>query len=206
MEVPLAIAAVIAIAGAIGGSVMLIARWVGRPTTRPPTRRRRGFSREITYHLPSRLSQSVTTGYGLEPVDPAILAMAAVPLPGTDRGCFLEVVGETSYQPNLEVAFENAADREDTFHLFPEIGNAFDANAVMVLSSTRHPIGYLTREEAPRYRQALLALRGRGQIGSCRGRFVGGTDDKPTIGVWLDVIAATHLAEHFGVEYERVRH
>ena len=139
-------------------------------------------------------------------VDEAILALRAVDLPGTGRGCFVEVVGESFRLDALRRSMtEDDGSQDATFHLFPEVGNQFDENAIAVLTDQRVIVGYLTREDAPRYRQTLFELRARGEIGRCSGRFVGGTTEKPNIGVWLDLIPPTRLAKHFGVAYEPVR-
>jgi hypothetical protein len=137
--------------------------------------------------------------------DEALMRLKPVSLPGTDRGCFVEVVGESFRLDVLRDALDSSEGREASFFLFPEIANEADLNAVAVMTDERKLIGYLTREDAPRYRQTLFELRARGEIGRAFGRFVGGTEEKPNIGVWLDVVPPTVLAKHFGIKYTPVR-
>jgi hypothetical protein len=126
-------------------------------------------------------------------------------LPGTDTGCYLEVHGEASYQPALQRAREtNGRSRESRFFVAPEFDNPHDENAVMVMSEEGETIGYLTAADAPRYRQTLVVIHQRGEIGQCRGQFVGGTKAKPTIGVWLDIVSPTQFAATYDVKYKRV--
>jgi hypothetical protein len=71
--------------------------------------------------------------------------------------------------------------------------NPFDPNAVVVLSERGKPIGYLSRQDAVRYRPVFLALTAKGQVATCRAKMFGGTADKANIGVWLDIDAVEDL-------------
>jgi HIRAN domain len=81
------------------------------------------------------------------------------------------------------------ADEEDyrVFQAFliPEPDNRYDANAVGVWSSCGQ-VGHLPREDALLYRPLFDEIRSRGyEGGSCEGVMLGGTPDKPNIGILL---------------------
>jgi hypothetical protein len=128
-------------------------------------------------------------------------------LPGTGRGYFVEVVGESNYQDAL-VALRRSlgGSRECTVLLAAEPDNAFDKNAVVVKSSAGLTLGYLTREDAARYQQVLLQLAVKGhRLMAAAAQLVGGTNSKPSIGVWLDLQGATIIAKSFELDYKRVK-
>jgi hypothetical protein len=126
-------------------------------------------------------------------------------LPGTGRGFFVEVAGESFYQPALRTLQTLAGKEPVRVLLYPEPENAHDSNAVAIKTFEGETVGYLTRDDAPRYQQTLLALRERGQVGVCSAQLVGGTDDKPSIGIFLDIEVPTHVAKELGVTYKPVR-
>jgi len=126
-------------------------------------------------------------------------------LPGTGRGFFIEVVGESHYQPQLRQLQAIAGTDPVRVLLHPEPENPHDANAVAVKTFEGETLGYLTREDAPRYQQTLLALRERGQTGICSARLVGGDATRPAIGIWLDLEPPTVVAAACDVKYTRVR-
>jgi hypothetical protein len=126
-------------------------------------------------------------------------------LPGTSRGYFVEVVGESYRQDVLKKCLnESGRERLLDLILVPEPENPSDANAVAILTLGNQLIGYLKREVAPRYQPTLIELQRRGLTTTCSGKLVGGESDKPSIGVWLDLEAPTILAKAVAVKYRRV--
>jgi hypothetical protein len=115
----------------------------------------------------------------------------------------LAVVGESHRQEALWIIVggrhgPEVRVRMDIFAaLLPETGNPYDPNAVAVWISGFH-VGYLPREEAPRYRPGLIALQEEhGQPVALPGVIIGGgmRDDGPgNLGVFL-----SHNPEDFGL-------
>ena len=91
------------------------------------------------------------------------------------------VVGESHYQPALR-DIRDAEGREFTAFLEVEPDNPHDSNAVRVVGPYGGTIGYLPRSAARRSR-AIVAKTGRIEV---EAKMLGGTREKPTIGVWLD--------------------
>lgn len=117
---------------------------------------------------------------------------AEIRLPGSGR-FRLMVVGEASYQDNLEQICSGrtteSVDKIETAHLILEDSNPYDRNAVSVEIEGRK-VGYLNREDAKAYR---TYLQGKGQpnaIGTCHANIRGGwkrsKKDAGHFGVWLD--------------------
>lgn len=106
-----------------------------------------------------------------------------------DKGDFnIEVVGEQSYQDELRYLLTTAgAERMVLVSVRPEPANKFDRNAVVVLSPRPRPIGYLPKEAMWIVQPALTAFIRTARHARCQGRLVGGTVDRPTIGIWLDL-------------------
>ena len=107
----------------------------------------------------------------------------------------LEVVGEASYQENLWRVVGGGGSSNDRVRLevyavlVAEPDNPYDANAVSVwIQGLR--VGYLSREDARRYRPGLLALeRQHGKPIALAGAIVGGgmrADGPGRLGVFLD--------------------
>ena len=71
--------------------------------------------------------------------------------------------------------------------VYGEPTNAYDANAVRVDASDGSQVGYLSREDAIAYRAVFEALATCGRVGTCRAPLIGGTTEKPSIGVVLDL-------------------
>jgi hypothetical protein len=88
------------------------------------------------------------------------------------RGWTIEVVGEASYQGNLQQQYRSHGgvdhDVKALATLMPEDGNKHDPNAVKV-EIGRQPVGYLTREMSAQYRAALGA-----SPGQCEAKIAGG--------------------------------
>src|SRR6266508_2640050 len=107
----------------------------------------------------------------------------------------LEVVGEASYQDNLWRVVGGRSSPEDRVRvdvyavLVAETDNPYDANAVSVWVQGLK-VGYLSRDDARRYRPGLLALENRhGTPIALAGAIVGGgmrADGPGRLGVFLD--------------------
>ncbi len=81
-------------------------------------------------------------------------------------------------------------DRVFRASLVPEPDNKYDENAVGVWSAMGQ-IGHLPREDARKYRPLFDEIRRRGYDGgSCEAFMLGGTPDKPNIGIVLRLSAA----------------
>ena len=124
----------------------------------------------------------------------------AVRVPGTGRGYFFEVVGESFYQDALRTLPE-----EPTVRLTAEPDNPHDANAVAIQSLDGATLGYMPREEAARYQHLMLELAERGLAAVCQATAIGGTAEKPSRGIVLDLDGPTIVAAKLGLEYERRR-
>lgn len=107
----------------------------------------------------------------------------------------LEVVGEASYQDNLWRVAGGRSSPEDRVRvdvyavLVAETDNPYDANAVSVWVQGLK-VGYLSRDDARRYRPGLLALEQKhGKPIALSGAIVGGgirADGPGRLGVFLD--------------------
>ena len=81
-----------------------------------------------------------------------------------------------------------ASDRTVIVVLIPEPKNKHDANAVAIHAESGSVIGYLKRDDAALYQPKILQhMRVSGAYPSCKGKFFGGTTEKPSLGVWLDI-------------------
>lgn len=100
----------------------------------------------------------------------------------------VEVVGEEFYQDELRYLLQRAgAERTVVVSVRPEPTNKFDRNAVVVISPRSRTIGYLPKESMWIVQPALTAFLRTARVARCQGRLVGGTVDKPSIGIWLDL-------------------
>ena len=96
----------------------------------------------------------------------------------------LEVVGESHYQDALRLVLNDSGPEVHAL-LVPEPENPYDANAVAVWANG-HKVGHLGREDAEVFQpivQNLMDELGPIAVG---GRVVGGSKDKPSLGIWLD--------------------
>lgn len=99
-------------------------------------------------------------------------------------------VGESYYQPALRSACgaraQEAVQMECTAALLLEPDNPYDGNAVMVQANGQQ-CGHLPREDALRYRQAMLAAAEKGFVVACRAVIAGrGSDGETTnLGIFL---------------------
>ncbi len=92
------------------------------------------------------------------------------------------VKGESNYQEHLERAAEETDLEVD---LFLEDHNKFDKNAVAIVFET-DTVGYLSREDAVKYRAAIKALGHPQAIGTCAAKVTGGGEGR-SYGIVLDL-------------------
>lgn len=131
------------------------------------------YVRSVSFEVPSVPENAILLGGGI--------------------GGFITVVGESHYQTQLRRAkscAERVADR-DGYHLEflsqlePEPTNAFDCNAVRLLFGGQ-TVGYLTRADAVTFLQTHAEAIASKRPIFARTRIIGGTWEKPTIGLLLD--------------------
>jgi hypothetical protein len=110
-----------------------------------------------------------------------------VPFACNTRDFCVEVVGESHYQNALKAARQSRG--KDFVHVFlqREPNNPYDPNAVAVLSELLQVIGHLPRASAIAYAPVLDAVEQAGFRATCEGRIGGGSKDKPSLGIWLDL-------------------
>lgn len=124
-------------------------------------------------------SMSITVGVV---VDSSVASLMR-PQSSGRRHTFMDVVGESHYQPALRRALRAKPDRAISVILQPEPTNPYDKNAVAVLESeSRDTLGYLRREVATQYHAAIAA---RVEV-QCAAQLTGGEDDKPSVGLVVD--------------------
>lgn len=115
----------------------------------------------------------------------------------------VEVVGESHYQGTLErIAGGRTIDGprypDHQAVLMPEPSNPYDRNAVRVYLGPPHAlVGYLTREDAVRYRPVIDRLAATGRLVACLASLKGGWDrgpkDRVMFGVTLYLDIPTNL-------------
>ncbi len=99
----------------------------------------------------------------------------------------LEIKGESHYQASIaEIVHKHGKVNLDAV-LILEDENPYDHNAVRVEMDGKI-IGYLSREVAPIYREQLRLAGWPQAKGMCRAKIFGGTSDRPSFGVWLDIL------------------
>lgn len=103
------------------------------------------------------------------------------------------VVGESNYQEHLERA---AQDDDLEVSLFLEDYNKFDKNAVAVVFDT-DTVGYLSHENAVKYRNAIKSLGHPLAIGTCAAKVIGGGEDR-SYGIVLDLNLSNLEIEKIG--------
>ncbi|HYI15050.1 MAG TPA: hypothetical protein VEX37_06645 [Thermomicrobiales bacterium] len=106
---------------------------------------------------------------------------------------FVHAVGEASYQEELqEVVDQHGGSNADGVKievhvaLIPEPSNRHDRNAVSIQMEGRK-VAYLSREDAIDYQEVIRHLARRKRFGACRAFIFGGSRDKPSYGVFLDL-------------------
>lgn len=106
----------------------------------------------------------------------------------------LPIRGESHYLRTLKEVKAQSACVFVT--LRPEPGNPHDPRAIRVVADGDRTLGYLSRENAARYSEPTLDWWNQaGLLIGCRALLIGGDEDRPNIGVWLDMIAPEQLSE-----------
>jgi hypothetical protein len=77
-----------------------------------------------------------------------------------------------------------------------------DPNAVKVCIRGGAQVDYLSRDDAGRYHLALKTSAEGGHRGVCRARLIGGTEDRPSLGVILDLRPAHDLRHALGQRFQ----
>jgi hypothetical protein len=95
----------------------------------------------------------------------------------------IEIVGESGYQDYLRTLRRR---RELEIVLRPDPTNAHDRNAVVVLIDDQ-PVGYLPRAAAKEWQPLLAAAEAEGFYVAGPAEILGGTKDKPNMGVFGSV-------------------
>ncbi len=125
-----------------------------------------------------------------EPDQPQTLPENAIRL-GGGVGGFIEVVGESRYQEACQKARASGQTvgnyREFWAALEPEPTNPADSEAVRVHLDGQ-TLGYLTRGDARTFRKTHVEAISSGRPVFCHARPIGGSRDKPTIGIMLDFL------------------
>ncbi len=118
------------------------------------------------------------------------------------------IAGESHYMAALKRAKGLAEDEDGksvvTIVLQREPDNQFDKNAIKVfavIGGQLEAVGYLSRDTAVEYRDAVEMWEAKGYYVSCKGALFGGTKQKPNIGVWLDLPNPEDVEEEYGEQF-----
>jgi hypothetical protein len=84
--------------------------------------------------------------------------------------------------------------------LKPEPTNPFDKNAIVVTSQAGDTLGYLARGDAVDYADAFAILSAVNGFGLCHAKLIGGTAEKRSYGVLLDLREPADLLEYLAVQ------
>lgn len=95
----------------------------------------------------------------------------------------IDIVGESFHTDNLQVLKRKYGGREFQIVLRPEPANPYDSNAVVVLVDGL-VVGHLARDMAREWQPMLIAAEAEGFLCVGRAELLGGTKDKPNIGVF----------------------
>jgi hypothetical protein len=109
----------------------------------------------------------------------------------------LAIVGESHYQDVLRQLLTSTAQSGGIFAVAVqcEPNNKFDSNAVRVSTADDRTIGYLARDVAPHYCDAVGEIETAGYRITCFGKLAGGDDGRPSIGVWIDLLDVDDLED-----------
>ena len=77
--------------------------------------------------------------------------------------------------------------------LIPEPANPHDPNAVRVHIHAGALVGYLSRDDALAYQPVTQVLVAQHAAGICRAKLIGGTPNKPSIGVTLNLASPEEI-------------
>jgi hypothetical protein len=95
----------------------------------------------------------------------------------------LHIVGEASYAKQVRAAHRRYGDRDFEIVLRADPHNPYDSNAVAVLVDSEI-VGYLARATAVDWQPAILAAESEGFVVKGTACILGGTSDKPNLGVF----------------------
>jgi hypothetical protein len=110
---------------------------------------------------------------------------------------YLEIVGESHYQDVLrELLIEDTEFTQVNVECEPT--NKFDPDAVRISVPGGRTIGYLARNVAAEYCEVISEIEASGRRVTCFGKLFGGHDDKPSIGVWIDLLEVGDLEDLAG--------
>jgi hypothetical protein len=123
----------------------------------------------------------------------------------------VEVSGESHYQGTLERiaggrTIDGARNRDHLAIFLPEPWSPYDPNAVRVyVGPPWGKVGYLSREDAVRYRPVIDRLASLGKVTACRASLKGGWDrgrgDSGSFGVTLHLNTAPNLLLELDADY-----
>ena len=101
------------------------------------------------------------------------------------------IVGESNYQPALRRAKDAATNYDGAAYVTAVIArepdNPYDAGAVKVMNGELEIIGYLSRDLALSYREAVEFWESAGYFIRCQAKLIGGQGRRKSIGAWLDL-------------------
>ncbi len=112
-------------------------------------------------------------------------SLAALDLGSSAGACNFNIVGESHYQGRLRNI--SALGRSFTTMLMPEPTNAVDPNAIRVAADGADTVGYLSKEDAVHYAPVFELLTQHNRVGTCQARLTGGTGEKRSFGVLLNL-------------------
>jgi hypothetical protein len=106
-------------------------------------------------------------------------------------------VGESHYQNVLRQLLQRSLSSGRIAPLVVECEptNKFDANAVRITTTDGLTIGYLRREVAAEYCKVIAEIEAAGYRITCFGKLVGGDNERPSVGVWIDLIGADDIRD-----------
>jgi TM2 domain-containing membrane protein YozV len=113
----------------------------------------------------------------------------------------LEVVGESHYQSGIRAMA--ATGGAMIALLVAEVDNPYDERAVRVVISNgarAEKVGYLNREDAAELWQSFADLGAYGRVAAGAPRFLGGTEDRPTFGLRVEVASPLAFARPLDVD------
>ena len=137
---------------------------------------------------PERLAQSTAPSATSRPDQQSRIILD---IGSADSYCHFKIVGESHYQDRLRSV--SSSGRSFTAVLMPEPTNASDRNAIRVVAEGADTIGYFSREDAASYAPVFKMLARHDCAGTCRARLTGGTDDRRSFGVLLNLRDASDL-------------
>ena len=184
-----------------GGAVFLaLIGWWGLRVVSRPTRAAKPAARLSRVLLGTANSTADTVA----PQRPRAFAARKPFELGTGAGFTVGIVGESYRQTALRAIAAGRRRRGEEVVIdatvYAEVTNAYDPNAVRVDDVNGQHLGYLSREDAAAYRDLFGALHSKGRVGHCRAKLIGGTAERPSIGVILDLEEHTELSARLAAE------